>query len=38
MLRDDWYRVNIFERLSDHIAASAEAYGVADFYNMQIAV
>src|ERR1019366_8814086 len=36
MLRDDWYRVTIFERLSDHIADSAEAYGVTDFYNMQI--
>jgi len=37
VLRPDWYRVNIFERLSDHIADSAEAYGVTDFYNMQIA-
>lgn len=37
MLRDDWYRIRIFESLSDHIADSAEAYGVTDFYNMQIA-
>lgn len=37
MLRDTWYRVKIFERLSDHIADSAVAYGVADFYNMQLA-
>lgn len=36
MLRDDWHRVKIFERLSDHIADSAVAYGVTDFYNMQI--
>jgi hypothetical protein len=37
MLRDDWYRIRIFESLSDHIADSAEAYGVTNFYNMQIA-
>lgn len=37
MLRSDWYRVKVFETLSDHIADSAEAYGVTDFYNMQIA-
>jgi hypothetical protein len=37
MLRDDWHRVKTFETLSDHIADSAEAYGVTDLYNMQIA-
>src|SRR5262245_33645979 len=37
MLRDDWYRVKTFARLSDRIADSAEAYGITDFYNMQIA-
>lgn len=36
MLRDDWYRLRIFETLSDHIADSAEAYGITDLYNMQI--
>lgn len=37
MLRDEWYRVKVFETRSDHITDSAEAYGVTDFYNMQIA-
>jgi len=36
MLRPDLYRVKIFETLSDHITESAEAYGVTDFYNMQL--
>jgi hypothetical protein len=31
------YRLNIFERFSDHVAGSAEAYGVTDFYHLQIA-
>lgn len=37
MLRADWYRVKVFETLSDHIADSAAAYGITDLYNMQIA-
>jgi hypothetical protein len=35
-LRDDRYRIKVFETLSDALARSAEAYGVTSIYNMQI--
>lgn len=37
MMREERYRLKIFETLSDNIADSAESYGIRHFYNMQIA-
>lgn len=37
VLRDEWYRVKMFETLSDNVARSAQSYGIFRFYNMQIA-
>jgi hypothetical protein len=36
LLRDDRYRIKIFETLSDNIARSAQSYGIRRLYNMQI--